>query len=425
VRPTRRRRLAFVSPVFLLPADTGGRIRTRNVLRGLRGGAFEVTLASPATGAQQVQHGDELRMLCDHFVPWRPAAERPRWLRAFDLLGELPVNVVPDARGGGRAAVQHLLRDGQFDVVVFDFVHTAVLVPQPCPAPAVCFTHNVEAEIFARHSRTAGHAPMRRVWASQAAKMRRYEAASLRCFERVIAVSERDARHFADDYALPRVEVIPTAVDLEFFAWQMPPAVGSAHPPTVAFTGSMDWAANVDGVQHFLDVVWPRVVARRPDARFVVVGRNPPPALVKAARTLPGVHFPGFVDDVRPHVRAAHAFAIPLRVGGGTRIKAFEAMAMGIPVVSTAIGIEGLDVRPDEHFLLRETGAEQAEALLALFDDAMLRERLSRAARERVESHFGHLAVARVFEQICLRACGDGVEVSASAPVAALQAPAA
>lgn len=411
-----RPRMAFVSSVFLLPADTGAKIRSRDVLRGLKGGAFEVTLAGPGSPEQCERWADQIPTLCDRFLPWRPALAWPRWLRAADLLGPLPVNVKADSRGQGPAFVRRLLQEERFDVVVFDFVHTAVLMPRACPAATVCFTHNVEAEIFARHARTAGSPLMRRMWASQAAKMLRHETTSLRRFDRVVAVSERDARHFTEKYGLPAVDTIPTGVDLDFFGWQPPPGVDAAHPPTVAFTGSMDWDANVDGVSHFLAEVWPLVLRQRPEARFIVVGRNPPAALLKQAAALAGVHFTGFVDDVRPHVRAAHAFAMPLRVGGGTRIKAFEAMAMGIPVVSTAIGIEGLDVLPDTHYLLRDSAAEQAAGLLALFDDGGRRERLSRAARELVETRFGHLAAGHAFEESCLRACAGRTAQAPAAP---------
>jgi len=399
-----RPRLAFVSPVFLFPNDAGGKIRSTNILRGMKGGAFEIVLLSPATAEQQTRWQAELNGVCDEFMAWQPTPQRPQWARALQLLSELPVNVVADRTPAGLAAVRELTDRKDIDLVVFDFVHSAVLQPARSGTPAVCFTHNVEAEIFARHAQQAPNRLRRWLWTSQHRKMQRFEGQSLRRFERVIAVSERDAKAFRERYGVAHAEAIPTGVDLDFFAWQAPPPVDARQAPTVVFTGSMDWRANIDGVQFFLDQVWPRVLAARPEARFVVVGRNPPASLQAAARQVKNVEFTGFVDDVRPYAHAAHAFVIPLLVGGGTRIKAFEAMAMGCPVLSTTIGMEGLDAEPDLHFVQRDTAADLAQALLSLLADAALRERLSRSARALVEARFGHKQVASVFEDICRRA---------------------
>jgi len=397
-------RLAFVSPNFLFPNDTGGRIRTTNILRGLKGGAFDVTLIGPADDAQRAQWDAQLQGVCERFIAWRSNGAQPRWRRALDLARGLPVNVAADRTRAGVQAVRNALSQEAFDVVVFDFVHAAVLRPARLPAATVCFTHNVEAEIFARHRETATQWAMRAVWASQHAKMLRFEREALRQFDSIVAVSERDAAFFRSHYGLAEVHTIPTGVDLDYFPWAEPPFVDPEHPPTLVFTGSMDWAANVDGIRHFLDEVWPLVQAQEPEARFVVVGRHPPPALVERARGLRGVTFTGLVPDVRPHVRAAHAFVIPLRVGGGTRIKAFEAMAMGVPVVSTAIGIEGLDVQGDTHFLQADEPHDFAQAVLRVLRAPGLAQALSRRARERVEAQFGHRVAARAFEQICLHA---------------------
>jgi glycosyltransferase involved in cell wall biosynthesis len=400
----RRPRLAFVSPLFLFPNDAGGKIRTTNVLRGLRGGTFDVTLLSPATAQQRTQWASELHGVCDRFVAWQPPRVRARWQRGMDLFSALPVNVAADRVPAAMRAVHDALASEAYDVVVFDFVHAAVLRPSRIDAATVCFTHNVESEIFARHAQQATNPLMGRVWASQQCKMERFERDALRSFDAVIAVSERDAQQFKTRFGLPVVSTIPTGVDLEFFAWREPSAPAPGAAPTVVFTGSMNWDANVDGVAFFIDQVWPRVVAEVPAARFVIVGRDPPESLRDRARRATNVTLTGFVDDVRPHVYSAQAFVIPLRVGGGTRIKAFEAMAMGCPVVSTSVGIEGLDVQEGQHFLGRDDAAQLAAAVIQLLQDSHLREKLSRNARQRMEASFGHREVARVFEDICLRA---------------------
>lgn len=395
-------RLAFISPVFLFPNDAGGKIRTTNILRGLKGGAFDITLASVASNDQAREWAPQIEGVCDEFVAWQPAPQKPRWRRATDLLDPLPVNIVSDRTAGGLACVEQLAARKDLDLIVFDFVHAAVLLPPKLNCPSVCFTHNVEAEIFARHASQASNPIWRRIWASQHQKMLRYERDALRRFDSVIAVSERDAAAFTKLYGIADSFPIPTGVDLDFFSFSEPPPVGHATPPTVVFTGSMDWIANIDGVHFFLKEVWPMVLAKCPEAQLVVVGRNPPASLQAQARTVKNVTFTGFVDDVRPYVHAAHAFIIPLLVGGGTRIKAFEAMAMGCPVVSTTIGIEGLDATPERDYLRRDDAASLAMAILSLLDDDALRNGISRHARQLVEERFGFRVAARAFEQISL-----------------------
>jgi len=413
-------RLAFVSPVFLFPRNTGGRIRTSNILRGLKGGSFDITLLSPATARLREQWGADLELLCDRFVQWDAGRPKSRWARAADLLDELPINVVADRRRQGIDQVSATLASNAFSVVVFDFVHAAVLRPERVNAATVCFTHNVEAEIFQRHAQRARNPVMRRIWSSQHAKMARFEGDALRRFDAVIAVSERDADGFRSRYGLATASTIPTGVDLDYFSWQEPALPSATAAPTVVFIGSMDWDANVDGVQHFLSEVWPRVLEKVPQAQFTVVGRNPPHSLIRQAASVRGVTLTGLVEDVRPYVRAAQVSVIPLRVGGGTRIKAFEAMAMGCPVVSTSIGVEGLDVVPDVHYLNKDDAAAQAQGIVELLSDTGLRSRLSRQARVLVEGKFGHAVAARAFERICLSALearrGSGVMRRSDAP---------
>lgn len=398
-----RPRLAFISPVFLFPNDAGGKIRTTNILRGMKGGAFDITLVSVVSSEQRLKWAAEIDGVCDTFIGWEPAAPKPKWRRSLDLLHTLPVNIVSDRTAAGLEAIARITARTDIDLFVFDFLHAAVLRPHSIRCPSICFTHNVEAEIFARHAKRATNPLMRKMWSLQYQKMHEFERTELQRFDTVIAVSERDAVAFRNAYDIKSVCAIPTGVDLDFFAYQAPPDVTAAVPPTVVFTGSMDWAANIDGVQFFLREVWPLVLADCKDARFVMVGRNPPASLQTLVRESRQVQLTGFVDDIRPYVHAAHVFVIPLLVGGGTRIKAFEAMAMGCPVVSTSIGIEGLDATEEVDYLRRDGATSIAAGILELFQNGELRSKLAENARRLVEERFGHRVAAQAFEQICLQ----------------------
>jgi glycosyltransferase involved in cell wall biosynthesis len=390
-----RPRLLFISPRFLFPLDEGGKIRTSNILRQMKGSAFEITLASPAPAPDA--HAAEIAGLCDHFLSW-PALRPSLLKKAATLPGRLPISVATDRSARGKQLVARALADRP-EVVVADFPHAGVLLPDRIDATGVIFTHNIEAEIYDRHAAVARF-PWRALWRNEARKMHRFEAETLRRFDAVIAVSARDGEGLRRRYGLSRVEVIDTGVDLDFYPFSPPPA-----EPVLVFSGAMDSRSNIDGIEFLADEVWPLIAPTRPDARAVIVGRNPPPALVAKAdkRGLPW-RFTGFVDDIRPHIAAGQVSLIPLRVGSGTRIKAFEAMALGRPVVSTTLGVEGLDIVPGEHFLAADSSADFAAAILRLFNDPTLRERLAQAARSRLEERFSWARVARQFEAICLRA---------------------
>jgi glycosyltransferase involved in cell wall biosynthesis len=231
--------------------------------------------------------------------------------------------------------------------------------------------------------------------------MARYEKAALRRFDRVVAVSGRDAEHFEKHYAVHEPRVIATGVDLDFFTYSEPDDSDQC-----VFTGSMDWLANIDAVKFLMDSVWPEIVRRRASARMAVVGRSPPSDLVERARSKGlGWEFSGFVDDVRPWVRRSAVSLIPLRIGGGTRLKVYEAMALGCPVVSTSIGVEGLKLEPGREYLRADDPIGFAEAVVALMADRERARTLSRAARDHVERHASHRSVAHEFERICLETC--------------------
>jgi len=396
-RPT----LLFISPQFLFPLDAGGKIRTTNILRNMKGGAFRIHLISPATPDEEKRWSTELSDLCDEYTSWR-IAPRDKLHRVAGLLSPLPVSVWSDSLPESRKAVETALKTRP-EIAVFDFTHSAALMPSDSfmtksGARTVLFTHNVETEIFARHAKTASF-PMSLVWHMEHAKMARFERAACSRFDTVIGVSERDAITLRDEFGAAHSTAIPTGVDLDFFSYSPP----TEETGPLIFTGSMDWRANQDGLSWFLHEVWPLIAEKRPQTSFKVIGKNPPQHLIDAAgKAGANWTFTGFVDDIRPHAAEGSAYVIPLRVGGGTRIKAYEAMAMGLPVVSTTLGVEGLPLSPDEHYLKADTPEDFTAATLRMLEEADTRRAVSAAARAFVEENASQKNVAAVFERICL-----------------------
>jgi glycosyltransferase involved in cell wall biosynthesis len=397
---TEKPELTFISPRFLFPSDSGGKIRSTQILRGLKGGAFRVRLVMPSSRQEARQFATDIDSVCDELYEWdhRDVSKALKNIqKLFWILHRYPVSVRADWSSSRAASVARALH-GDRDVIVFDFPHSVVLAPPELSGATVLFTHNIEAEIFKRHWEVARFAPRKLIWRSQYHKMRKFEQKTLQRFDSVIAVSERDCLFFGKEYGVRECHPIPTGVDTEFLEY---------HEPTdrqeVVFCGSMDWMANIDGIEYFHDAIWPKIRKARPETTMKVVGRTPPESLVNRIQVVsPDWSFTGYVDDVRQHVGGAAVFVIPLRVGGGTRIKAFEAMAMGTPVVSTSVGIEGLPVADGEHFFAADDPGVFADKVIALLRDTELRLRISQAARKLVESRYGYRHAASVFERICL-----------------------
>jgi glycosyltransferase involved in cell wall biosynthesis len=392
-----RPRLLFISPRFLFPLNEGGKIRTVGMLRAMKGGAFDITVVSPAPD-NLVDFTADIESACDRFASW-PAPKASKLTQILGVLGPLPASTASDKSAAGRAVVARELAAAP-DVVVADFPHSAVLLPDRLEPASVMFTHNFETEILERHAAVAtGWRKL--VWQREARKMDAFERTTLRRFDSVVAVSDRDSVALAERYGLAKVPRIETGVDLDFYAYQAPRALGKV----AVFAGAMDSRSNIDGIEFLLRQVWPRVQAARPDAEMLIAGRNPPPHLVAEAKAS-GMNwrFTGSVADIRPHLHAGDISLIPLRVGSGTRLKAFEAMASGLPVVSTTLGVEGLGLEPGTDYLAADGDAEFADAILALLGDTPRRTALAEGGRKLLEERYGWSVIARQFEAICLDA---------------------
>ncbi len=286
---------------------------------------------------------------------------------------------------------------GGVDLCVADFLVTTPNVPLPGSVPTVLFAHNVEHIIWKRLSQADRPVWERVVLGWEWRKVRRWEALTSAQTQLTLAVSDVDHALLAHLAPQARVRSIPTGVDPAYFA----PNGTSEAPTELVFTGSMDWYPNEDAIIHFIDAILPVIRRDIPEVGLTVVGRNPTDHLREVAAAA-GVRVTGTVDDVRPYVSKAAVYVVPLRVGGGTRLKIFEALAMGKAVVSTRVGAEGLPLEPGVHFLRADEPAEFARAVILLLRDPGRRKALAIAGRRLMEARFSWPQVAHEFEAQCL-----------------------
>lgn len=214
----------------------------------------------------------------------------------------------------------------------------------------------------------------------QTVKLRRFEARLLAAADATVAVSAADAAALQPLAPTARLTVVPNGIDTDAYA----PTGAPEDDDLCVFTGKMDFRPNVDGVAWFVHDVWGRVRDARPTARLRIVGRDPSPRVVALGDAATGITVTGAVPDVRPHLAAAGVVVVPLRVGGGTRLKVLEAMAMGKAVAATSLAVEGLDLVPGREVLVADTAADLAAAVLRLAADPAERRALGAAARARV-----------------------------------------
>jgi glycosyltransferase involved in cell wall biosynthesis len=390
-------KILWVKPGKLLPLDTGGKLRTYNILRHLSR-THELTYLSYYAGPQdQTYEQDVLMHLPGTITVCTVAADSARLHSYVDYLRSLARRAPYAVTRFTDPQVKELLREWipqrRFEVAVCDFLASTLNFPDKLQTPTALFQHNVESVLWERRGNFEGRWVDRMVSKLEHAKMRRFEPEQTRRFHHVIAVSEADRQTMSDMVDPSRISVVPTGVDLSKFQYD-PEARPSG--PLVVFTGSMDWAPNVDGVEFFCKEIWPLVLARVPDARFRIVGRDPRPRVEKLASD--SVEVTGTVPSIVSHLREASVFVVPLRMGGGTRIKIYEGMAMGKATVSTTVGAEGLDVQHRRDIFLEDSPAGFANAILTLLQNEDVRRKYEAAAAATARKYDWSLITQRFVE---------------------------
>ena len=394
-------RILWLNAGLLLPLDKGGKLRTWHLMRHLAQ-RHEITYLSFAPPETTPAEREGMREVCAHLqvVPRRDPAKGSLAFyadTAAHLLDRLPYAAAKYRSSAYRALVRQTLAATPFDLIVCDFLVPAVNMPDRLPCPAVLFTHNVEAEIWRRHYEGRTGRISRLLYRQQWQRMLRFERRTIARFDRVLAVSDVDAqtlqRLYPSALAAPPITVA-TGVDTTYFA----PAPGDPGPKHLVFTGSMDWIPNEDAMTHFCRDILPRIRAEEPQATVSIVGRAPTPAVARLAE-IDGVEVTGRVEDVRAHVSRGSVYVVPIRIGGGTRLKIFEAMAMAKAVVSTTIGAEGLPVTPDRDIVIADDPAAFAAAVVSLLRDGGRRRALEQAARDLVVTRYDWAAVGGQIEQ--------------------------
>ncbi|MFQ5460299.1 MAG: glycosyltransferase [Anaerolineae bacterium] len=407
-------RVLVFAPTVPWPPNQGAAIRNFHIVRALAK-RHDVTLIAfgdpEAEAAPLTQAGVEV-------IAIPPPGPRGMPRRLMDLVTSPAPDLARRLRSETMMAAARLkaVIEEPFDVVEVEGLEMApygLAVRQSTPmgqrARLIYDAHNAEWVLQRRAA--AADAEDRRRWPVaaysmvQAVKLRRFETRMLRASETTVAVSDADAAALRALAPQAHIVVAPNGVDTRYFT---PGDGANIDEDLVVFVGKMDFRPNVDAVRWFCGEVWGRVRAARPEARFVIVGRDPAPA-VRALATKPGVTITGAVDDVRPWLHRAAVVVAPLRVGGGTRLKVLEAMAAAKAVVATSLAVDGLEVARDQEVVIADEARDMAHQILALAADEDRRLELGAAARRRAEFQYQWEQVGWRLEAVVRNGAGSPI----------------
>ncbi len=369
-------RILYFFPQFPYPPDSGGKIVTYHMLRHMAK-VHQITLWSFAQDRRDYQNLSQLRPYCDRIelFPRRRRIQPIALLRA--LLGSRPYKATRWYDRRIAARLRELLSREHYDVIHCQNLTTAQYLTGRESGATIYYKENLEALILSRYAEVVRFAPLRWLLRREAAKTLRLELHLSQVCDQLIVISDADGARLSEMDPSLRPAHIPAGVDVEHFR----PSPSEPEPATILFTGSLYYYPNQDAIQHFMESIWPKVRQALPEASFIIAGQKPSP-MIRALHGRDGVEVHADVPDMRPLFARATAYVVPLRVGGGMRLKILEAMAMGKAIVSTTLGAEGLQYTPGRQLVPADDPAVSAAQLVRLCRDVVARQGLEREARD-------------------------------------------
>ncbi len=390
--------ILFLAPRLPLPADTGGKIRTLNILKQIAKDNF-VHLICYSFESTDEQYAWELKKFGIHvtLVGINPPSLLVK--AAAVLWSSVPFSIGKYNTIQMRQAIETVLSKNTFHAVHVDHLHMAHYSGLFCGLPSFLDEHNVEYKILERCGQVESSFIKRFLYRGQSSKMKAFESSAIGQFKGVFACSLDDQILISKlSSGVTPTYIIPNGVDTQYFTTAL--SDQSHVEDALVFTGSMDWLPNDDAITYFCKEILPIVWEAKPSLKLYVVGKSPSPAVKDLAAKDRRVEVTGRVDDVRPFMNKAKLFIVPLRIGGGTRLKILEAMAMSKAVVSTSIGAEGIDCKDGLNIALADSPQIFAQKIISLCDDSTRVREMGEHGRKLVIEKYDWHIVGRTINTI-------------------------
>lgn len=401
-------RVLVLDEEFPYPVNTGKRTRSFNLYRRLskRFRIRYLAYGRPDSGAADAMRSEDIEPV-EVSTQLQQKEGAKFYLRLLqNLLSPLPYIVTSHYSKEFERAVLANLEQFRPHLVLCEWTPYAIYVRRLARTKKLLSTHNIEADIWKRYFDNEPNGLRRWYIGEQWRKVVRFEQQCLGWVDAALAVSELDRVRLNEIRSDLRTKIVPNGVDLEYFT----PAPQPVQRDHIVFTGSMDWRPNQDAAHYFASEILPLLNAKTPQLTCTFVGRSPPDDVRRLA-TLPGMKITGTVEDVRPYIQDASVYVVPLRIGGGTRLKILEALAMGRAVVSTTVGAEGLDLVDGKHILLANDPGSFAERVHELIRDPERCQELGSEGRVLVCQRYGWDALADSLADFILSTAGQNSAV--------------
>ncbi|UCC80220.1 MAG: glycosyltransferase [Candidatus Zixiibacteriota bacterium] len=375
------------------PLDYGASIRTYNLLKALAD-KHEITFLTYSDTPADEENSKYLREFCKEviLIPRGLKKNKPNILLRLcrNIFEKYPYSVAISHSAAMTGAVKNILARESFDLVHADTLHVSSNLMGLKTPPRILNQHNVENVILRRIYEIQSNPVARAFWRSQWRRLYAFESLACRRFNRLIAVSDEDMDKLAKIAPGVPIDVVPNGVDIEYFT----PNNVNVDKEGLVFTGALDWHANEDALIYFLNDIYPLILSRKPNLKLTIVGKNPSAKLKTLCGKFASVVLTGRVPDVRPYIFNSEVYIVPLRVGGGTRLKILEAMAAEIPLVSTEIGCEGIKVSHQKNILIADSPSDFSEQVLKILDDEKLGRALTAEAKKTVLEEYDWRIIA-------------------------------
>lgn len=392
---TRRLRVLVLDEEIPFPLNSGKRIRTWNLLRHLSQRHHITFLCYGSSDNPGLASMQQLGIRVVLVSGLSPANSLDFYTGALaNLVSLWPYSVSRHHTRRFSQAIRKLITQEPLDLVHCEWTPYASYANDIGSLPMLIMAHNMETTVWRRRAQHASH-PLERIYMGmQAWKMARFEKKSFSSSGHVAAVTEEE-RETAQQWGASQTYLVSNGVDTEYLL----PTGEAPEPDSLLFLGSLDWQPNRDALLYLLREILPKIQATHPAATLRIVGRQPATKLREQTEGLPGVEWVGEVPDIRPYFARAAVVLVPLRIGGGSRIKILEAMSMAKAVVATHIGAEGLDVVSDTHCLIADSPADFAQSVAQLLDEPERAATLGRNGRELVTRQYDWCRLAKILEQ--------------------------